>query len=108
MEHTKGKLRVDGNCYVKGEEGEMIATTSHIAGLTFEKQKANAKMLVRRWNAFEKKGLVTTLLTACEKAETALNLCARVFLGTGDTPDPDVMADAITEVRNALAKVKES
>lgn len=69
-EHTKGKLKVDGNVYIKGEQGEMVAGTAHVAGLPVEEQKANAQELVRRWNEHDslkaKADSQPALLAACE------------------------------------------
>lgn len=73
-EHSKGRLKVDGNCYLKDEQGKVVATTAHVAGLPVEKQKANAKELACRWNAFEKTGLASDLLEACVESQKAIML----------------------------------
>ena len=64
MEHTTGKLEVEGNTYLKDDSGKVVFLTNHVTGLSFKQQSANAKELVRRWNAFEKDGLVDELRAA--------------------------------------------
>ena len=60
------------------------------------KRKALAKELVRRWNAFEKDGLVDELLDACKE-------CRATFIGL---QEGSIGWQAMKKVNAAIAKVK--
>jgi len=47
------------------------------------------------------------LLEACEKNEKILNICAKVFLGTGEPPESEEFANAILDNKAAIAKAKQ-
>ena len=65
MECTKGKLK-------QGKSNTLLYINSVnfgdvlVGGLPHEECEANAKELVRRWNAFEKDGLVDKLMAAAQ------------------------------------------
>ena len=75
MECTKGELRVSGDYIITSPQNrEDFLRVCKIISLT------HAKELVRRWNAFEKDGLMDELLTACKAQEEADN-----WFGASDT-----------------------
>ena len=82
---------------IKQSEKYPDEITSFILGNCFDIK--DTAEIVKRCNCHNE------LVGALEKAKIALNLCARVFLGTGELPEPEIMADAIIEIVDALAKV---
>lgn len=46
------------------------------------------------------------LLAACERNREMLDICARVFLGTGEKPDPMELAEVINKNDAAISKAK--
>lgn len=92
MSHTKGEWETLGRTIQVGNR--------NIASIWAKKRRgesdANARLIAAAPN----------LLEACEKAKDMMNKCARVFLGMGETPDPEDMANAIVDIEAAIAKAK--
>lgn len=80
-----------------------------------------AKRFVRRWNAHERLvdynegsqekqikllAKMASLLAACESAEKALKVAANYLCERGRQPTPEEMADAIVDLKQAIAKAK--
>ena len=112
MEHTKRKLEVSGNGFenkvIITDSGCMIACTGDSGDwnflLTEEQAEANAKELVRRWNAFEKDGLVDELRAA---ADEGLAECERVKMDCKcKWKNLDSLLGRIERIEAAIAKVK--
>ena len=80
MECTEGKLEENQTCIncidlLSKEDGNIVAQIMECDEDELSvTQRANAKELVRRWNAFEKDGLVDKLLVACKEAQKAIFL----------------------------------
>ena len=108
MEHTKGKFeampytRRDGDNirWVKAVKGKKQAICQ-----TFKPNaEANAKELVRRWNAFEKDGLVDGLRAACDEG---LAECERVKMDCKcKWKNLDSLLGRIERIEAAIAKAK--
>ena len=83
MEHTKGKIET------KEEDHQHVGiypenNTNCLAVVWSDDMfnaEANAKELVRRWNAFEKDGLVNELLTVCKAVKIRIH-----FIGLPSEP----------------------
>lgn len=68
-EFTKGELCVSSSTLICDKEARIVANVSPIEvqelKIDMPKATANAKELVRRWNAFEDSGMVDELKDAC-------------------------------------------
>ncbi|KKM25932.1 hypothetical protein LCGC14_1589950 [marine sediment metagenome] len=117
MEHTKGKLQAIGSTKAKFKDAYFIrledTENSFIAktyGHTGFPAEANAKELVRRWNAFEKDGLVdelrkTLTSTLCGEFPLLLGLARIEDAATGSSINTINVEGRIQEVEAAIAKV---
>lgn len=115
MEHTKGKIEVSSSnsesIYVlkDGRADGLFATCD--AGDYARSQEegfANAKELVRRWNAFEEDGLVNDLLA---KIESVLKAEFPLLLGLAklqSKAEVEMVEERIEEMKAAIAKAKQS
>lgn len=105
-EHTKGELhRHDSDIHIQrtAPDGSVVEHSCiAIANDVLPNFAANAEEIVRRWNS------QPDLLKACEKSDNLLNLCAKVFLNTGEPPEPEEMANTICDIKAALAKAQPS
>ena len=106
MECTKGKLRVSSSFLIVDKEARIIANVEPIGveGITttYEEGIANAKELVRRWNAFEKNGLVDELRAACDEG---LAECERVKMDCKcKWKNLDSLLGRIERIEAAIAK----
>ncbi len=107
MEHTKGKIET------KEEDHQHVGiypenNTNCLAVVWSDDMfnaEANAKELVRRWNAFEKDGLVDELRKACEAAGRFI----RNGIGLGYINMPEEQTDpahtTLPKIEAAIAKV---
>ena len=108
MEHTKGKLELSSHCTGLAQIGGItrFAVFPNMCNTPMQlaRRNANAKELVRRWNAFEKDGLVDELKRACELGLTkALGISiAATELGAPITPTHQKHIEII---QAAIAKV---
>ena len=114
MEHTKRKLEVSGKLpYIFATtapsyrlSGAVIVSYGAETGgqdwpaITNEEREANAKELVRRWNAFEKDGVVDELRTACEETQKLFAFIAENYKSAPHFPAAERLVEA------AIAKVK--
>lgn len=120
MEHTKGKLDLgnttsDNIILVGGKKREYICSIrvqqtggGAIAEAMKPKRIANAKELVRRWNAFEEGGIIEELRKACKglvhRGSCIIQSHQCVEHKGGDCCDLAYMLDAIQKGKAALAK----
>ena len=108
--HTKGKLKEVVECcnavnLLSKEDGSQVAQVMDEEGddLT-DTQKANAKELIRRWNAFEENGLVTDLLAVCEAIKLRIH-----FIGLPSEPMNENRPDwskEIALIESVITKTK--
>ena len=97
MEHTKGTLRVSGDYIISPQNEEDFIRICKIFSFP------DAKELVRRWNAFEKGGVVDELKTA---ADEGLHECERVKINcTCEHKDLGGLLRRIGRIEAAIAKV---
>lgn len=71
MEHTKGKMKYDGELGIAKALHQPRRPVAILVDKDASIRKANAAHLVKCWNAFEKDGAVDKLLEACEESDTA-------------------------------------
>lgn len=92
------------NNIIEDKTGQSIATCWG----SQKKEKALAKEFVRRWNAFEKDGLVDELVVACEIGLNAMN-ALKEMAEKFSAPDKDKAQhnEHIKFVEAAIAKVKD-
>ena len=110
MEHTKGKIEVSSSnpnyTYVlkDGKANGLFAECD--AGnyaRSKEEGEANAKELVRRWNAFEEGGIVEELKIACDVGLDAINALLKMDIKF-NTKNKKSLNEIIEFVEAALAK----
>ena len=96
MECTKGKMEVWSH-FGRGWAVQIICEDNKdaLSGRDFDEAEANAQELVRRWNAFEKDGLVDELRTAFKEL-------AATFVGL---PEGSIGGQAMKKAEAAIAKV---
>jgi len=96
MNHTQGKFETDGS------ESEPIITCRDTSiamcfDITGDEQIANARELVRRWNAFEEDGITTKMLEAVVDINNLEN--QRKAAGIGyDAQIHDIIKDVVAVV----------
>ena len=105
MECTKGEFEARDNkiyqkqTYIGGCAGYFEKTA-----FSDDVDEANAKELVRRWNAFEKDGLVDELRAACDEGHAE---CERVKMDCKcEWVNLDSLLGRIERIEAAIAKVK--
>ena len=110
MEHTKGELEImpytqrdgDNIRWVKAVRGKRQAICQ-----TFKPNaEANAKELVRRWNAFEEGGMVDELKVACKIGLDSMQGLLRIGIEMGaSNKNKREHNEGIKFVEAAIAKV---
>ena len=99
MECTKGEMKAGRiNCgqFPISIDGRHVAMIKFTHLIDMKQDEANAKELVRRWNAFEKDGLVDELVEAFKEL-------AATFVGL---PEGSIGGQAMKKAEAAIAKVK--
>ena len=125
-EYTKGKLELSSeygeNCIIVDSKGNEIFDACPIDSETDENKrnnnqfwasgkitKANAKELVRRYNAFEEDGIVSELVVACKIGLDAMEGLKKISERIGTTKDiiqHKELVELVEFVENALANAK--
>lgn len=107
MEHTKGKLQVNGYCYLMPVEPGctvVVATTAHAQGLVAEQQHANAKRLVLCWNEYDSlKAKAAFFDELVEKLKKSTDMASRECRADGGNPTWGIIRNA----RELLAKAEQ-
>lgn len=97
-EYTKGKLELND---IRPWE-IWVGADIHIADVhgNHETRRANARELVRRWNAFEEGGLVEEAIEACKETQKLFAFIAENYKSAPRFPTVERLVD------NVLAKAK--
>ncbi len=111
MECTKGKLRAEGWLIVKDTKTPRlryaVAETNCCDGISDKESTANAKELVRRWNAFEKDGLVDELVRACKMGLNATRGILNINeLMDGSAENKDRLKAHIKQIEATIARAQ--
>ncbi len=113
MEHTEGKLYVsehDDNqgVVIRTDKDQQIVANCEIDFVRIGEKSAyailaNANRFAECWNGWDKlQEQRDALLEALESAELSLNECTKHLLGTGQIPDPEVVALIIIQIKQAI------
>jgi len=95
-EFTKGELKIDFRrpLLVFAANNKIFAECTS-EGLGLDAAKANAKELIRRWNALEKiEQQRDDLLTACEEAQKVFGFIAENYKSAPHFPNAERLVDA--------------
>ena len=110
-EFTKGELTVIdrneyGDHYIgNGDTQKHIAIVVHDILSSVNVAKANAKELVRRWNALEKDGLVDELREACEDSLVDISEASVKFERGHNKVGQKTLTRVFRKIEAAIAKV---
>jgi hypothetical protein len=111
MSHTKGELHChDLDIHTWRAVNDKVVEHTCIASMNESSQlndEANAKELVRRWNAFEEDGLVADLLEACKLGLESMKGLLEIGVKIGaSNKNKRLHAKNIKQVEAAIAKAK--